>query len=115
MCHSLKTLAKVKSGELSFCEICNIYHLEFNNLYCELNIIHFIKLKTFILDIDIDYWEQKYAYTNIKRKIPITTVSQNMVLMFNRQEVEELKSLFLNKRNESILNVDDIDYKFILN
>ncbi|WP_308993658.1 DUF6686 family protein [Mariniflexile litorale] len=117
MCHDLKTLAKVKSGELAFCETCNIYHLEFNNIYCELSAIHFKKLKTYVQEIDIDYWEQKYAYTNIKRKIPITTACQNIVLMFNRQEVEELKALFYNKSKgqEYYLGVDDIDYMCVLN
>jgi len=117
MCHSLKTLAKVKSGELSFCETCGIYHLEFNNIYCELNTIHFEKLKIYLLEIDIDYWEQKYAYTNIKRKIPVTTVCQNIVLMFNRQEIEELKALFytIDKFEDNYLSVDDIDYWCILN
>lgn len=115
MCHSLKTISKVKSGELTFCESCNCYHLEFNNLYFELSSFDLKKLKKFLLEIDIEYWEVNYAHTIFKRKIPITSVNQNIVLMFNRQEIEELKTLVLEKKPETVLNVDDIDYQFILN
>ncbi|WP_111308949.1 DUF6686 family protein [Confluentibacter sediminis] len=115
MCHSLVTISKVKSGELTFCNTCNSYHLEFNNLYFELNSIQFIKLKNFLLEIDIAYWEINYAHTGFKRKIPITSMNQNIVLMFNRQEIEELKTLVLKKKTALFLNVDDIDYQFILN
>jgi len=115
MCNSLRLISKVKSGELTFCESCNCYHLEFNNLYFELNSSHLEKLKNFLLDIDIDYWEKNYAHTSFKRKIPNTSLNQNIVLMFNRQEIQELKSLVLKMRTDVILNVDDIDYQFILN
>lgn len=115
MCGSLKTISKVKSGELTFCETCNCYHLEFNNLYFELSSFDLKKLKDFLLKIDIDYWERNYAHTSFKRKIPITSVNQNIVLMFNRQEIQELKTLVLEKKADNILNVDDIDYQFILN
>lgn len=115
MCHSLRTISKVKSGELTFCETCNTYHLEFNNIYFELNSNHLKRLKNFLLEIDIDYWEENYAYSKLRRKIPITSLNQNVILMFNRQEIEELKILVLKNNADSFLGVDDIDYQFILN
>lgn len=116
MCHNLKIIGTVKSGELSFCKSCNIYHLEFNNIYFEFNLQQFNYFKTYILAIDSQFWEQKYACASFKRKIPIPSMQDNLVLMFNRQEIEELKSLINgDTATNTIINVDDIDYTFVLN
>jgi len=118
MCNRIKTLSKVKSGELSICCHCKIYHLEFNNIYLELNPDEFEKFKSYILDIEMDYWEQKYATAKVKRKIPIPSMQQNLVLMLKRQEIRELQFLLttstINPSNE-YLNISNIDYKLILN
>ncbi len=119
MCNSnVKILSKVKSGELSLCTSCKIYHLEFNNIYLEFGKKEFRQFKNYILDIEIDYWEDRYASAKIKRKIPIPSMQPNLVLMFKRQEIKELQRL-LSQINKNIydvyLNINDIDYKFISN
>lgn len=117
MCHNIKTISKVSSGELSICEQCKIYHLEFNNICFELTAKQYVKFKKFLLAIEVDYWENKYANAKITRKIPIPSLQPNLVLMFNRHEIAELKTLFCsqNKNYKTQLNVDDIDYTLILN
>lgn len=117
MCHKIKTLARVKNGELSFCIACNIYHLEFNNIYFEFSKKQLKHFKEYIFTIDLIYWENKYSCTKIKRKIPIPSMQHNLILMFYRKEIEELKSLFFNqeKNYNIILSANDIDYDFILN
>ena len=115
MCDSLKILSTVKSGELSFCENCKIYHLEFNNLYFVFNDKEFDYFKDYISDLDCQYWECKYAKTAFKKKIPVPSMQENLVLMFSRQEVEELRFLANCKRKSNFIKVDDIDYKFVLN
>lgn len=118
MCDSIKTISKVKSGELSICCQCLIYHLEFNNIYLEFDQKEFEQFKTYILDIEMDYWEHKYASAKVKRKIPIPSMQQNLVLMFKRQEINELKTLLLNISNHiytTELKTKDIDYTLILN
>jgi len=115
MCEQLKTLSKVKSGELSLCVDCKIYHLEFNNLYFEFDYRQYLQFKEYLKTIDIQFWECKYAQSILKRKIPIPSVQSNLVLLFNRQEIEELKTLFLRRNTENYLDVDDIDYQFVLN
>ena len=37
MCHHIKILAKNVYGTISFCENCNVYHINFTNFYLELN------------------------------------------------------------------------------
>lgn len=116
MCHNLEILSIVKSGELSFCKECHIYHLEFNNIYFEFTVQQFEYFRAYLLGIDSQFWEQKYACASFKRKIPIPSMQDNLVLMFNRQEIEELKILIRSEKgNSPILNVDDIDYTFVLN
>ncbi|MGB1312111.1 MAG: DUF6686 family protein [Bizionia paragorgiae] len=115
MCHSLKILSKGKSGSLSVCQDCDIYYLEFNNLYFEFNNEQFKQFRCFLLKVDSTYWETKYANADINRKIPIPSEQENLVLMFNRFEIEELKDLILNKKSSRFLTVDDIDYRFFLN
>ncbi len=118
MCDNLKTIAKVRSGELSICCQCHIYHLEFNNIYLEFNENEFEQFKNYILNIEMAYWEEKYAYAKVKRKIPIPSLQKNLVLMFKREEINELKTLVANALNKTKLpwlKIDDIDYSLILN
>ncbi len=118
MCHKIKILSKVKSGTLSLCKQCAIYHLEFNNIYFEFSIKELQHFKEYMLTIDLEYWEEKYSCNMIKRKIPIPSTQQNLVLMFNRQEMSELKSLlFFNQKKDTLpmLDIYDIDYTLILN
>ncbi len=118
MCHKIKILSKVKSGTLSLCKQCAIYHLEFNNIYFEFTTKELLNFKEFMRTINLGYWEEKYSCSMIKRKIPIPSTQNNLILMFNRQEVIELKALlFFNEKENhlSILDVNEIDYVFILN
>ncbi|WP_452230418.1 MULTISPECIES: DUF6686 family protein [unclassified Lacinutrix] len=117
MCTNIKTISKVSSGELSICTHCNIYHLEFNNIYFEFTEVQYKQFKRYLLALEPEYWENKYVDAKVKRKIPIPSLQSNLVLMFNRQEVAELKALFCNKKHvfDKYLNVDDIDYTLILN
>jgi hypothetical protein len=117
MCNSIKTISKVSNGELSICENCKIYHLEYNNIYFEFTEKQYDQFKTYLLNIESDYWEDRYAGANVNRKIPIPSLQSNLVLMFNRQEISELKFLFCNKDDvfNSYLSVDDIDAMIILN
>ncbi|WCO02670.1 DUF6686 family protein [Psychroserpens ponticola] len=113
----MKVLSKVSHGELSICNECKLYHLEFNNVYFEFTTAQFKRFKNFILTLDEAYWETKYANAKVSRKIPIPSKQTNLVLMFNRYEIRELKQLFkfASTNCSWYLSVDDIDYKLVLN
>lgn len=117
MCQNVKILSKVSHGELSLCTDCNMYHLEYNNIYFEFTSAQFKRFREFVLTLQEEYWETKYAKAKVKRKIPIPSKQANLVLMFNRYEIRELKKLFKFTASKSsrYLSVDDIDYRFILN
>ncbi|WP_082379454.1 DUF6686 family protein [Pseudalgibacter alginicilyticus] len=116
MCNNnIKTVSKVKNGELYVCSQCHIYHLEFNNIYLKFNRKEFENFKTYIFDIEIDYWEHKYACSKMKRKVPIPSLQTNLVLMFSREEIYELQLLLSNNSLNPLLETKDIDYTLILN
>jgi hypothetical protein len=118
MCKSIKILAKVKSGDLSYCASCKVFHLIFNNLFFELSHQDFGKLKSYINHIEVGYWEHKHACPKIKRKIPLPSSQENLVMVFNRQEITELGKLLNYQQYSStdkLLNIDDIDYNLKLN
>ena len=69
------------------------------------------------MTIEEDYWEDLYANASVKRKIPIPSVQENLVLMFNREEILQLRLLFC-KRGcvyQNYISLKDIDYKIFLN
>lgn len=120
MCQSIKVLSTVKSGELSFCENCRLFHLVFNNLFFAVTAEELERLKSYIDGLEVSYWEHKYACSKMRRKIPLLTTQGNLVIMFNRQEVTELRTLLSyndidEQESSSFLSIDDIDYNLILN
>ncbi len=86
-------------------------------MYFEFNQEQFEHFKSYVLAVDCLYWECMYENANFKRKIPIPSMQENLVLMFNRQEMAELKSLLRFEENKTLnlLKADDIDYRYILN
>ena len=118
MCKRIQSINKTSQGELNFCKNCVQFHLEFNNIYFEFTPAEYTVFRNYVLFIEAEYWEQKYANANVKRKIPVPTKQDNLVLMFNRQEIKERKALVSTQNNSvfnTFLNVDDIDYTCIVN
>ena len=117
MYHNIKNIAKVKNGQLTKCKTCNVYHLIFNNILFEFCPIEFESFKQYVMQIEIDLWEQKNVHINMTRKIPIPTNQKNLMIMFDKQEIEELKALIfnVNTKEYKLLKYDAIDYCSILN
>ena len=70
--------------------------------------------------IRVDYWEEKYACPKMRRKIPLPSTQDNLIMMFNRQEIVELRVLLGQYKHQlglpvRFLNVDDVDYMLCLN
>lgn len=117
MCDDFKTIAKNNFGQLNYCLCCNVYHLTFNNIFLEFNEKEMERFKEYISSVDFEYWDAKYNKVVLNRKIPIQTMQQNLALVFNKQEINALKSLIMQttKKPFSSLKVLDIDYLFYLN
>lgn len=117
MCRTIRTLGKTISGDLTFCIECKQYHLSFNNIFFDFNKEELDQFKKYIFNLDIDYWEEEYECPKFKRNIPIPSLQRNLILLFNRQEIEELKRLLSYDSNNPMkyIRLDEIDYKIILN
>ncbi|SDS99164.1 DUF6686 family protein [Winogradskyella sediminis] len=120
MCQNIKVLSKVNGGELLYCNDCDLFHLAYNNLFFVLKQDELERLKLYLDQIDAEYWEEKYDDYTVKRKIPLPSTQENLVIMFNRQELKELQTLLSYDDYEEnhfikVISVDDIDYRLILN
>lgn len=117
MCQNSRIISSVKNGELAVCNGCKNYALTFNNVYFQFDKNQLLEFRKYIANIDVDYWQEYYAYTSKKRKIPITTLHQNLILVFSVEEIEDLKILLLLKEtsDNDFISLEQINYPLILN
>ncbi len=117
MCQKSKIISRVKNGELSMCNCCKNYNLVFNNIFFQFDREQLNKFKEYVSKIDVEYWLDYSASTTQRRKIPVPTFHQNLVLVFDTYEIEELRTLLgiFNTNESNTLCTADIDYALILN
>lgn len=117
MCQNSRIISTVKNGELAVCDGCKNYALTYNNVYFQFDKHQLLEFRKYIANIDVAYWLEYYAHTTKHRKIPVTTLHQNLVLVFSLEKIEELKILLLLKENSNtdFINLEQINYPFILN
>jgi len=75
------------------------------------------KFKQYVSKIDVEYWIDYSASTTQRRKIPVPTFHQNLVLVFDTYAIEELRTLsgIVDSISQNTLCTKDIDYALILN
>ena len=113
-----KLLKKNGFGQLSFCEECNLFYLKFSSVLIELTHKEFKAFHLVVKDIDTNYWEKINKHSNEHRIYPISTSQQNLVLIFNKMELQALKELVLisKSKSEGFISPFDISQKrFFLN
>tara|TARA_B100000795_G_scaffold88077_1_gene64061 strand:+ start:1988 stop:2341 length:354 start_codon:yes stop_codon:yes gene_type:complete len=117
MCQNSKIISREKNGELSICKGCNNYNLIFNNILFQFDETQLNQFKKYISELDLEYWLEYNSCTTQIRKIPVTTFHENLILIFNSDEIKELKTLLgiLENTKEKIISPEDIDYTLILN
>ncbi|PQJ80910.1 hypothetical protein BTO18_04965 [Polaribacter porphyrae] len=100
------------------CNTCKTYALTFNNVFFQFTKEQLYKFKVYVSQIDVDYWLDYNSCSAQKRKIPIPTSHQNLVLIFDIYELKALRILLgidLNGFQDEIIEPADIDYPLILN
>ena len=118
MCEKLIKIKQNECGELHYCPAHQLYHLMFNNFHLMLDEEQYESLKTHVSEIDIEFWLDKFSDNLVKRKIPIPTHQENLILVFDIHEFIQLKSLFFNHQNHEdllYLSTDQIEYQNIFN
>ena len=113
----LIVIRKNKFGELLYCKNCGIFHLSFSNILIELSERELRAFHMAVKEIDIDYWNNVPFNQTIKRKFPICTSQENLVLVFDFYELECLKELVMisNLKRKDFISFSDIDYVISLN
>lgn len=117
MCHNVKTIAKNKQGQLSYCTDCKVYRLIFNNLQLDFSPQQLNRFKKYIDQLETEYWELKYERVVKERKIPVPSAQDNLVMIFNKHELQLLRSLLHLDTPQSmeIIDIVDINYTLFLN
>ncbi|PRP67638.1 DUF6686 family protein [Nonlabens agnitus] len=116
MSQTLKTLSQNKSGHLTYCKESKCYFLNFSVLSFTFSHSEFIKFKNYLNDVPVKYWSSCKENYHLKRKIPLHTRQQNLILMFNHREFMELKSLVNHEKPlKEQLTIMDIDSPLMLN
>ena len=117
MCQKIEIINRVRGGELALCKHCNMYHLVYNNLFFVLTKKELKKLRNYINNIDVEYWQEKNRCINVARKIPLPSTQNNLVIMFTPREIKEFKVLLSNRKYSisDTIEVNNIDYDIILN
>ena len=117
MCQNSKIISSVKNGELSICKGCKNYALTYNNIFFQFTGEQLQKFKNYVSQIDVDYWLDHNGCSTQKRKVPIPTSHENLILIFDVYEIKELRILLgIDKNNPmKIVEPADIDYPLILN
>lgn len=117
MCEKSKIISRVKNGEISICKGCKNYNFTFNNIFFQFNEHQLNSFRQYVFDIDVNYWLDYSSNTTQKRKIPVQTFHQNLVLIFDLYEINELKKLLEIPKNtkNKFLSPADVDYALVLN
>lgn len=117
MCHKTKIISRVKHGELTLCEGCKNYNLTFNNLFFQFEKNQLLQFREYVSKIDVDYWLEYSFHTTQRKKIPVQTFHENLILVFDLFEINELKKLLgIYKGDENaLLATEEIDYTVVLN
>lgn len=106
---------RTTNGLLLYCDFREMYQLSFKNFVFDFNSNEMKSLTEYINKIDAEYWENEYCNSMYQKKIPIPTQQNNFILLFDREELEELKFLVGFTNQNKYLHTSEINYQVILN
>jgi len=116
MCHNIRKISETNNGLLLKCTDCDIYQLVFNNLNFNFTSNELTGFKSYLEEIDEDFWEEEYKHSIYDKKIPIPTLQTNFIILFDKRELQELRTLL---RMEQVayrnLAFDEIRYALYMN
>tara|TARA_B110000027_G_C15953799_1_gene226762 strand:+ start:63 stop:398 length:336 start_codon:yes stop_codon:yes gene_type:complete len=95
-CKNTKTIFRNSNGQISYCKKCKIYYINFNNILLELYIEELMYLRDLVLN------QEKWVARNKKliksETIPIPTLQENLILLFDKNQIEGFKELLFMKK-----------------
>nr|WP_299384399.1 DUF6686 family protein [Allomuricauda sp.] len=113
---SLKVLNQSKNGILTFCNQSKLFQLVYNNLCFEFYEWELEAFDKHLTSLDMEYWNRAMPYAPTSRKTPISVGNKCFVILVNKAEVKEIKSLLQTQSpTVELISTKDIDYSFIEN
>ena len=91
-----KTIFRNSNGQISYCKKCKIYYIKFNNILLELYIEELMYLRDLILNQE--EWLARNKKLIKTETIPIPTLQENLILLFDKNQIEEFKELLFMKK-----------------
>ena len=110
MCGDVNVVRKNFFGELCYCEFHNLFHLSFANILIELTHRELMAFHLVVKEIDIEYWSNLCINKKHKRKYPIKTSQQNLVLLFDLNELYALRELVLIGSSNCKESISPLDF-----
>lgn len=110
MCGDVNVVRKNFFGELCYCEFHNLFHLSFANILIELTHRELMAFHLVVKEIDIEYWSNLCINKKHKRKYPIKTSQQNLVLIFDLNELYALRELVLIGSSNCKESISPLDF-----
>ncbi len=98
------------NGQLSYCDRCKIYQLEFGNLFFRFTTEEFLYFKNYIRKTDGSYYEEMNKDIPNNRKIFLRMPINGFYCCLHNEELDELKYLIsIQKKHEE---KSDIHFSF---
>ncbi len=107
---------RTRNGKLIFCTKCNLYHLEFGNLYFNFTEGELQGFKRYINDIDGEYFNVLNQHSSNNRKILLPTKLKGIHFALHLEELNEIKTLLqldVPKKKYEFIRIEN--YNFSMN
>ncbi len=115
MSYNFTILKQTENGMLVLLKGYGNYQLTYKNLNLSLTKTELCSFEKHLKEIDINYWEKEYENSIYEKKIPIPTLQSNLMLLINRQELQELVKLIDYQTQRAFLKHNEINYNIVWN
>lgn len=117
MCHNIRIESQTKNGIVVSCTDCDKYQVLFKNLNFNFEQHEYDSFIKYLSSIDSESWELEYKNSIYSKRIPIPTAQQNLMILVNTEELLELKTLLIRKKQCEIKGIswNEINYNMIYN
>ncbi|MCS2958516.1 hypothetical protein NXX53_18735 [Bacteroides salyersiae] len=99
----MELINKTRSGMISYCDHCKVYHLEFGNLFFRFTEDGFLHFRNYVVGINGTEAARMNHGLMSNRKIFLRLSSENVYFCLTNAELQELKTLVLLQTDEEVL------------
>ncbi|MGB2086218.1 MAG: DUF6686 family protein [Flavobacteriaceae bacterium] len=109
-----QTIRRTLKGTIEFCQDCGLYYLTYGNILISLTEAEYYVFEHYLFSIDIALWQEHNKAHQHEKFIPIPTKQGNLSLLFDEDDIYQLKLLFLGE-SARFLNINQMRIDYIPN